>query len=292
MIPKSLLKKIRALEISTRQIVNTSISGSYHSVFKGQGLNFSDLREYSIGDDIRNIHWSVSAKMNTPYIKLYEEERELTVFIMVDLSGSGEFGSKSKTKVEIAAEIAAILGFSAIKNNDKVGLILFSDHVELFIPAKKGKKHILRLLRDIIYFQPNHKRTNIGVSLTYLLNMVSKKSIVFLLSDFQDETFEEQLKMAVKKHDVVPIIIEDPVELQLPKAGLVALEDQETGDLIFINSSSKNLQKAYKNIKYSEKTKLERLFKKIKVDWVRLTTTEDYLRPLSVFFQKRLKRFR
>ncbi len=211
---------------------------------------------------------------------------------MVDLSGSGEFGSKSKTKVEIAAEIAAILGFSAIKNNDKVGLILFSDHVELFIPAKKGKKHILRLLRDIIYFQPNHKRTNIGVSLTYLLNMVSKKSIVFLLSDFQDETFEEQLKMAVKKHDVVPIIIEDPVELQLPKAGLVALEDQETGELIFINSSSKNLQKAYKNIKYSEKTKLERLFKKINVDWVRLTTTEDYLRPLSVFFQKRLKRFR
>lgn len=292
MIPKSLLKKIRALEISTRQIVNTSISGSYHSVFKGQGLNFADLREYSIGDDIRNIHWSVSAKMNTPYIKLYEEERELTVFIMVDLSGSGEFGSKSKTKVEIAAEIAAILGFSAIKNNDKVGLILFSDHVELFIPAKKGKKHILRLLRDIIYFQPNHKRTNIGVSLTYLLNMVSKKSIVFLLSDFQDETFEEQLKMAVKKHDVVPIIIEDPVELQLPKAGLVALEDQETGELIFINSSSKNLQKAYKNIKYSEKTKLERLFKKINVDWVRLTTTEDYLRPLSVFFQKRLKRFR
>lgn len=292
MIPKSLLKKIRALEISTRQIVNTSISGSYHSVFKGQGLNFADLREYSIGDDIRNIHWSVSAKMNTPYIKLYEEERELTVFIMVDLSGSGEFGSKSKTKVEIAAEIAAILGFSAIKNNDKVGLILFSDHVELFIPAKKGKKHILRLLRDIIYFEPNHKRTNIGVSLTYLLNMVSKKSIVFLLSDFQDETFEEQLKMAVKKHDVVPIIIEDPVELQLPKAGLVALEDQETGELIFINSSSKNLQKAYKNIKYSEKTKLERLFKKINVDWVRLTTTEDYLRPLSVFFQKRLKRFR
>ena len=154
MIPKSLIKKIKALEISTRQIVNTSISGNYHSAFKGQGLNFADLREYQVGDDIRNIHWSVSAKVSTPYIKLYEEERELTVFIMVDLSGSGEFGSSEKTKTEIAAEIAAILGFSAIKNNDKVGLLLFTDTVEQFIPAKKGKKHILRLLRDIIYFQP------------------------------------------------------------------------------------------------------------------------------------------
>ena len=165
MIPKPLIKKIKALEISTRQIVNTSISGSYHSAFKGQGLNFADLREYQVGDDIRNIHWSVSAKVGTPYVKLYEEERELTVFIMVDLSGSGEFGSNEKIKTEIAAEIAAILGFSAIKNNDKVGLLLFTDKVELFIPAKKGKKHILRLLRDISYFKPENRKTDIGKAL-------------------------------------------------------------------------------------------------------------------------------
>lgn len=292
MIPKSLIKKIKALEISTRQIVNTSISGNYHSAFKGQGLNFADLREYQVGDDIRNIHWSVSAKVSTPYIKLYEEERELTVFIMVDLSGSGEFGSSEKTKTEIAAEIAAILGFSAIKNNDKVGLLLFTDTVEQFIPAKKGKKHILRLLRDIIYFQPKSKKTDIGAALKYLLNMVPKKAIVFVISDFLDETFEENLKITTKKHDVVPIIIEDPVELKLPKSGMVALEDQETGEIIFVNSSSKNMQQAYKNIKYSEKIKFERRLKRLNIDWIRINTTKDYLLPLTQFFKKRLKRFR
>ncbi|MAH80097.1 MAG: DUF58 domain-containing protein [Rickettsiales bacterium] len=292
MIPKSLIKKIKALEISTRQIVNTSISGSYHSAFKGQGLNFADLREYQVGDDIRNIHWSVSAKVGTPYVKLYEEERELTVFIMVDLSGSGEFGSNEKIKTEIAAEIAAILGFSAIKNNDKVGLLLFTDKVELFIPAKKGKKHILRLLRDISYFKPENRKTDIGKALRYLLNMAPKKAIVFVISDFQDETFEENLKITAKKHDIVPVIIEDPVELKLPKSGIVALEDQETGEVIYINSSSKNMQEAYKNIKYSEKIKFERQLKKMNMDWIRLNTTADYLKPLTHFFKQRLKRFR
>ena len=292
MIPKSLIKKIKALEISTRQIVNTSISGSYHSAFKGQGLNFADLREYQVGDDIRNIHWSVSAKVGNPYVKLYEEERELTVFIMVDLSGSGEFGSNEKIKTEIAAEIAAILGFSAIKNNDKVGLLLFTDKVELFIPAKKGKKHILRLLRDISYFKPENRKTDIGKALRYLLNMAPKKAIVFVISDFQDETFEENLKITAKKHDIVPVIIEDPVELKLPKSGIVALEDQETGEVIYINSSSKNMQEAYKNIKYSEKIKFERQLKKMNMDWIRLNTTADYLKPLTHFFKQRLKRFR
>lgn len=292
MIPKSLIKKIRALEISTRQIVNSTMAGGYHSAFKGQGINFADLREYQIGDEIRNIHWSVSARMNTPYVKLYEEERDLTVFIMIDLSGSGEIGTHKKTKVEIAAEIAAILGFSAIKNNDNVGLILFTDQVELFIPAKKGKKHVLRLLREIIYFRPKSKQTNIENSLMYLNNMVKKKAIIFLISDFQDDTFEKSFAMMAKKHDCVPILIEDDIENQLPSSGIIAFQDQETDEVLYVDSSSKELQEAYKNMRFSEKNKLDRFFKKVNCDMLRLDTKSNYITALTMFFRNRLRKYR
>lgn len=290
MIPKAILKKVRALEISTRKIVQSTFSGDYHSVFKGQGLSFADLREYQPGDDVRNIHWSVSAKMNSPHIKLYDEERELTVFILVDLSGSGEFGSMEKTKVEIAAEISAILGFSAIRNNDKVGLVLFTDEVELFIPAKKGKDHILRLLRDIFYVKPKSRKTNIGKALDYFMNMVTKKSVVFLISDFLDNHFEKSLKVVSRKHDVIPIVIEDPRELDLPKAGIIVLEDEESGEVIHINSNSQSLREAYKNIRYANQMKTDRYFKKMNLDWVRLNLSMDYIKPLALFFKKRLKK--
>ena len=209
MIPKELIKKVKQLEISTRKIIESTVSGKYQSAFKGKGINFSDLREYQIGDDIRNINWKASARSNSTYTNLYEEERELSVLLIIDISQSGKFGSKVKTKHELAAEIAAILGFAAIKNSDKVGLLLFSDQIETFIPPKKGKDHMLRILRDIYYTEPVGKKTNINEALTYIMNMIKKRSIIFLISDFIDQNYEQQLKVVAKKHDLIPILIQD-----------------------------------------------------------------------------------
>tara|TARA_B100001989_G_scaffold79637_1_gene54985 strand:+ start:840 stop:1709 length:870 start_codon:yes stop_codon:yes gene_type:complete len=287
MIPKELIKKVKSLEISTRKIVQSTLSGSYQSAFKGKGLNFSDLRAYQIGDDVRNINWKVSARSHETHVNLFEEERELNILLVVDISGSETFGSLSKTKRDYAAEIAAILGFSAILHSDKVGLLLFAENVESYIPPKKGKDHVLRLLRDIFYVKAKKKRTNLSAAINYTMNMMKKKSVIFFISDFIDHSYEKQFKILANKHDVVPIIIEDPLENELPKAGTLAFQDQETNEIVYVNSSLAEVQKAYKNMRYSNALELERLFKVSKCDYLKLNTHQDYTKSLIHFFKKR-----
>jgi len=288
-IPKELLKKIKRLEIDTRKIVQSTFSGSYLSAFKGQGMDFSDIRAYQIGDDVRKINWNVSARSSDTHINLYQEERELTILLAVDISASNEFGSLEKSKREIAAEVSAILGFSAIQNNDKVGLILFSDQVEAYVPPKKGKEHMLRLLRDVFYHKAEHKKTNIAAGLDFALNVMRKKSIIFLISDFIDPHYQSSLRIASKKHDVVPVLIEDRHEANLPRLGILALEDQETGETMYVNSSLESVQQAFENMKYAERLEQERTFKSMGCDFILLRTDEDYTPPLAKFFKKRLK---
>lgn len=290
MIPKEILKKIRALEIRTRKVVQNTFSGEYHSVFKGSGISFAEVREYQDGDDIRSIDWKVTARMNSPFVKEFEEERELNVYLLVDLSGSGNFGSIEQTKVEVAAEIAAVLGFSAINNNDKVGLLLFSDQVEKFIPSKKGKDHVLRLLRDIFYFKPKSKKTCINEALATLNKMIKKKSIVFLISDFVDFNYEKSMKLASRKHDLVPIVIEDPKEKALPKAGLVYLEDNETGETMYLDTANEQVRQSYMNMKLAEQLERNRFFKSINVDSITISLDKSFIQPLSAYFLNRVKR--
>ena len=230
MIAKELLKQVRQIEIRTKGLVNQVFSGEYHSVFKGRGMEFSEVREYNFGDDIRNIDWNVTARFGHPYIKIFEEERELTVILLVDLSGSLAFGTIDKTKQQIAAELSAILAFSALKNNDKVGLFLFSDKIEKFIPPRKGRKHVLRMIRELLSFKPEGKMTNIKAALEYMNHAVKKKSIVFLISDFMDEGYEKILRIVGKKHDLIGIVINDQREKSIPKMGLVKFTDSETGE--------------------------------------------------------------
>ncbi len=289
MIPKELINKVKRLEISTRKIIKSTVSGNYQSAFKGKGINFSDMREYQIGDDIRNINWKASARSESTFVNLYEEERELTVLLAIDISGSGHFGSSNQTKIDLAGEIAAILGFTAIQNSDKVGLLLFSDHIETFIPPKKGKDHMLRILRDIFYIKPKSKKTNISEALHYIMNMIKKRSIVFLISDFIDQNYQHQIKIISKKHDLVPIVIEDTQEKELPEVGTLALEDLETGAITYINTASKKVRQAYKNMRYATKLEQERCFNSTKCDSLWLNTQEDYTHPLIQFFKKRLK---
>lgn len=291
MIPKSLFKKVKALEIKTRRLVNSVVSGQYQSTFRGTGINFSDVRLYSHGDDVRFIDWKVTARSGgTPYIKLYEEERELTVFLIVDISGSKEFGSTSKTKLDIAAELAAILGFSAIKNQDKVGLILFTDKVETTIPAKRGKSHILRLIREIFHFKPSNKKTSISTAINYFLTIQKRKSIVFIISDFIDTNYEDALAMASKKHDVVPIILDDTKEYVLPKAGLVALEDAETGEMYYLNTSHTEVNAAYTNMSTVRRLDQDRFFRSISLTSLRINIQEPYMDRLVTFFKKRIQK--
>lgn len=285
-----ILKKIKALEIRTRKLVRNVFSGEYHSVFKGTGISFAEVREYFFSDDHRLIDWKVTAKMNAPFIKLFEEERELNVILMVDLSGSGDFGSLSRTKVQIAAEIAAVLGFSASRNNDKVGLLLFTDRVEHYIPSKKGKKHVMRLLRDIFYFSPKSKKTSISTALDALNKAVKTRSVVFLISDFMDYNFEKSMQLTSKKHDLVPIVIEDPHETQLPDAGLVCVEDPESGELLYLNTSDERVRDSFLNMSLAKRLEQDRFFKSIAVQPVRIHTNQSYARPLDHFFKTRMRR--
>ncbi len=288
MIPEELIEKVKRLEIKTRKLVTTTMSGSYQSAFKGKGMSFSDLRKYQLGDDVRSINWKVTARSDDAYVNLYEEERDLTILIMVDISGSGIFGSKNMLKKDLAAEIAAIFGFSAIRNSDNVGLILFSDQIESYTPPKKGKEHVMRILRDIFYVTPKSKKTNIGEALGHVMKMMKKRCVIFLISDFIDSHFQRPLSICAKKHDVIPILIEDPLENILPKSGIVALQDQETNNIIHVNTSSPQIQKTYKNIKYAQKKERDRIFKSTKCDVLELNTTIPYEKDLNHFFQKRL----
>lgn len=291
MLTKELLKQVRQIEIRTKGLVNQVFSGEYHSVFKGRGMEFSEVREYQYGDDIRNIDWNVTARFGHPYIKIFEEERELTVMLMVDLSGSLMFGSVSKTKQRIAAELSAILAFSALKNNDKVGLILFTDKIEKFVPPRKGKKHVLRIIREVLSFEPEGKSTNIRGALEYMNNAIKKKSIAFLISDFMDEGYEKILRIVGRKHDLIGIVLDDRREKEIPNIGLVKLADAETGAERWIDTSSRRVRERM-IFDRKEREKLRNsIFIKSRLDKIEVTTGSNYIQPLVQFFRRREKRW-
>ena len=289
MDPKEILKKIRRLELRTRRLVSSTFAGQYHSVFKGRGMNFEEVREYAPGDEIRSIDWNVTARMNTPYVKKFTEEREMTVMLVVDVSASGTFGSVNLSKRELAAEVASILAFSAINNNDKVGLLLFSDDVELFIPPKKGRLHTLRLIREMLYFEPKGRGTNLAGALDYLNRVISRRAVVFMISDFIAPNFEKALTVA-SRHDVVAMPVSDPGESKLPDVGIITLEDAETGEQIDINTGSRAVRRGLADLEETRRKAMNKLFRSRRVDTVPLSTTEDYLLALRVFFAQRERR--
>lgn len=291
MIDKELLKQVREIEIRTKGLVNQVFSGEYHSVFKGRGMEFSEVREYQFGDDIRNIDWNVTARFGHPYVKIFEEERELTVIMMVDLSGSLAFGSKEKTKQRIAAEVSAILSFSALKNNDKVGLLLFTDKIEKFVPPRKGRKHVLRIVREVLSFKPEGNKTNLRAALEYLNKAVKKRSIVFLLSDFIDDGFEKILRVVSKKHDLIGIVLEDRREKEIPQLGLIKVIDSETETEKWIDTSSMHFRNEFvvRTKQLYEKRKY--IFRSNKIDSVNIQTGENYIKPLVQFFKLRERRW-
>jgi len=291
MLTKELLKQVRQIEIKTKGLVNQVFSGEYHSVFKGRGMEFSEVREYDFGDDIRNIDWNVTARFGHPYIKVFEEERELTVMLLVDMSGSLLFGSIEKTKQQIAAELSAILAFSAMKNNDKVGLILFSDRIELFVPPRKGRKHVLRIIREVLSFEPQGKETNIKRALEYLNNAIKKRSIVFLISDFVDSGYEKILKIVGRKHDFIGIVLQDERELQLPELGLIKLLDAETGQERYIDTSDRKLQEWFRLNRAETVLRRKNLFIQSRLDSINVRTNQSYIKPLVDFFRVRERRW-
>ncbi len=283
-----LLKKVRKIEIKTRGLSNQIFSGEYHSAFKGRGMAFSEVREYQHGDEIRTIDWNVTARFNHPYVKVFEEEREMTVMLLVDVSGSKEFGTQLKSKQELATEICAVLAFSAIQNNDKVGVIFFSDKIEKFIPPKKGRSHILMIIRDLIDFEPESKGTDIAQALKYFNNVIKKRCTAFLLSDFiTDTSFENALKIANRKHDLITLRLYDKAEEDLPNIGLVPMLDAENGAIKWVNTSSKEAQKEYKMEALKRKDILNNTFKKSGVDTANIGTHEDYVKPLMALFKRR-----
>lgn len=288
--PRDILRKVRRLEIKARGLIDAVLAGQYRSVFKGRGMNFEEVREYQPGDEVRSIDWNVTARMGHPYIKKFTEERELTVMLVVDVSASGTFGSVELSKRELAAEVASLLAFSAIRNNDKVGLILFSDHVEHFIPPKKGRTHTLRLIRDILYFRPEGRGTRPDLALRYLNKVLSRKAVVFLVSDFQCGDMSRELSITSSRHDLVAIPVIDPKEEELPDVGLVTLEDSETGELLEINTSSKTARAAYAHFAQKRRAELDRLFRRNRIDAIALKTSDDYLPALRGFFKMRERR--
>ena len=290
MDPKEILKKIRRLELRTRRLVSSTFAGQYHSVFKGRGMNFEEVREYAPGDEIRSIDWNVTARMNTPYVKKFTEEREMTVMLVVDVSASGTFGSVDLSKRELAAEVASILAFSAINNNDKVGLLLFSDEVELFIPPKKGRYHTLRLIREMLYFEPKGRGTNLAEALDYLNRVTSRRAVVFMISDFISPNFDKALTVSSRRHDVVAMPVSDPGESNLPNVGIITLEDAETGEQIDINTGSRAVRRGLADLEETRRKAMHKLFRSRRIDVVPLSTTEDYLIALRVFFKQRERR--
>ena len=285
-----LLKKVRAIEIRTKGLVNHIFSGEYHSVFKGRGMTFSEVREYQFGDDIRLIDWNVSARFNHPYIKIFEEERELTVMLLVDVSGSGEFGTVTQMKKEIAAELCAVLAFSAIKNNDKVGVIFFSDVIEKFIPPKKGRTHILRIIRELLDFEPTHRGTNIAEGLRYLTSAIKKRSISFLISDFLGEKYDDALKIAARKHDLVGVHLYDPRETELPPGGLIRVVDAETGESAWVDSGDSSVRNGYAKWWREQEDARKKLFLRSGVDTIDIRIDQPFVQPLVAFFRLRGRR--
>jgi uncharacterized protein (DUF58 family) len=288
--PAEILKKIRALEIKTKGLVQTMFAGDYHSVFKGRGMNFEDVREYQPGDEIRAIDWNVTARLGTAFVKKFTEERELTVVLVVDVSASGNFGSVSQSKRELAAEVACVLAFSAIRNNDKVGLLLFSDRVELFIPPKKGRSHTLRIIREILFFEPAGRGTAPALALDYLNNVVTRRAVVFFISDFQTGDFSRQLAVSGRRHDFIALHIQDQREENLPNIGIITLEDAETGEQIEINTGDRGARTRFSALVEAQRTELNRTLRRANIDAIPLRTGENYLPALRSFFKQRERR--
>lgn len=290
MLSTEIIKKIKRIQIKTNHLVTCTISGNYESAFKGQGINFEEVREYAFGDDVRNIDWNVTARMDNAYVKVYREERELTIMLLVDLSASGLFGSTDKTKNELAAEIAAILACTAIRNNDKVGMIIFTDKVEKYIPPKKGISHIWRVIREILSFKPENTKTNIDKALEYLMLVTTKKSVAFLISDFIADDFDKALKITNKQHDIIAVYVNDPKEYSIPNVGYIELEDAETGESIVVNSNDWYFQTHFEQEAKKKKEAVLKLFKSSDVDYIDIWTNEPYLDPIIKFFMMRSKR--
>lgn len=282
-----LLKKVRKIEIRSRGLTRQVFAGQYHSAFKGKGMTFSEVREYQYGDDIRSIDWNVTARFNHPYVKIFEEERELTVMLLIDISASGDFGSTIQLKQELITEIAAVLSFSAIDNNDKIGVILFSDKVEKFIPPQKGRTHILRIIRELLDFKPESSGTDISESLRYLTNVIKKRCTAFLISDFRDTGYARSLQIANNKHDVVALHVYDRREMELPKLGLVRMKDNESGREKWVDTSMKRVREEYSRNWQSHYTMMNEIFTKSGVDNISVDTASDYVKPLIQLFKKR-----
>lgn len=288
---KELLKKVRQLEIRTRGVVNQVFSGEYHSVFKGRGMAFSEVREYQLGDDVRTIDWNVTARFDHPFVKVFEEERELTVMLLVDMSGSLFFGSQGQLKRDIAVELSAILAFSAMKNNDKVGAILFSDQIEKFVPPRKGRSHALRIVRELISFEPKRPHTSLRTALEYLNHMLKKRSIVFVISDFIDSGYETALRIAGKRHDLIGIVLLDPREYEVPRVGLITFRDAETGAQRWIDTSDPRVLAAYRIYRRSTEAAHRSMFIKAKLDGIEVRLDQPYMKPLIDFFRLRERRW-
>ncbi len=290
MIPAEVLKSVRRIEIKTKSIIDSMMGGEYRTVFKGNGMEFAEVRHYEEGDDIRAIDWNVTARTGEPFIKRNMEERELTVMLVIDVSASGDFGTSNQTKSELTAELGALLAFSAIRNNDQVGLLLFSDQIEKYIPPKKGRNHVLHLIRELLYFQPKGKGTDIAGALAHLNMIQKKKSVTFLISDFRDSGYERPLTISARRHDLIAVSTDDPRETELPKIGLMELYDQESGETVLVDTNNRKFREAFANkekIRYEQR---EELFKKAKIDLLTVTTKEGYLEPLVRFFKMREKR--
>ena len=290
MIPRELAKKIRYIQIYTTKVVNDVLAGEYESVFKGRGMEFDEVREYQPGDDVRSIDWNVTARAGKPFIKKFREERELTVIFLVDLSASGSFGSMKQTKNELAAEICALLAFAAIKNNDKVGLIAFTDQVERFIPPGKGARHVLRVIREILTFRPSRTGTDIAKALDYLGRVQARRAVVFLISDFQAESFEKPLRVLARRHDLIAVSLADARESKLPGIGPVELEDAETGELVLIDAASAEIRKRYEALALARAGELAEMLRAMGIDQIQIETGKPYVRDMTAFFRTRERR--
>ena len=290
MIPQELIKKIRQIQIYTKRTVSASFAGQYESVFKGRGMQFDEVREYTPGDDIRSIDWNVTARTGRPYIKRFVEEREMTVMFAVDLSASGDFGTVNKVKNELAAEFCAVLAFAATRNNDKVGLVIFTDEIELFIPPKKGSSHVLRLIRELLYFKMPRKKTNIPMAIDYLARVIRKRATVFLVSDFLEADFQKPLALLNKRHDVIAVSVGDRAEMELPSIGLIEVEDAETGEIMLVDTSSSAFRRRYSGAGAARLAELEHMLRSIDVDLINVSTDKPYIHDVVRFFHMRHRR--
>jgi uncharacterized protein (DUF58 family) len=290
MIPKEIIKKIRRIQITTNRMVSDVFAGEYLSVFKGRGMEFDEVREYQPGDEVRDIDWNVTARTGRPFVKKFVEERELTVMLLVDASGSSQFGSRQRFKSELAAELCAVLAFSAIRNKDKVGLIIFTDRIERFVPPAKGSRHVLRVIREVLYFQPRGRATDISLALEYLNKVTRRQTVSFLVSDFKTSGFEKALKIASKRHDLIAVMVSDPREKSLPATGLVSLRDAETGEEILVDTSDKDLRRRFREGTSKEEEEILKVFRSDDVDCIQVSTDQPYELALLRFFRRRERR--